>query len=87
MAQNPGHFNETIKTYLQEISEGRFKPDETDTLLRWCALNMALKADSQDRVMPDKKNSKEKIDCIVSVLMAKRACALAIPRYDGPMVY
>ena len=87
MAQNPGHFNETIKTYLQEISEGRFKPDENDTLLRWCALNMALKADSQDRVMPDKKHSKEKIDAAVAMLMAKRACALAIPRYNGPMVY
>ncbi len=86
MPQNQGHFNETVTAYLEEVSEGRFTPDEQDLVLRWCALNMALNRNSKDQVMPDKKHSKEKIDAMVSYLMARRACNLALPPTDGPLV-
>lgn len=86
MPQSHGHFNETINNYLDEISEGRFTPDETDDVLRWCALNMALNRNAKDQVMPDKNHSKEKIDAIVSYLMARRACNLALPRTTGSLI-
>ena len=87
MPQNHGHFSETIADYHLQISEGRFKPDENDTVLRWCALNMAINRDSRDRMMPDKKHSKEKIDAAVAMLMAQRASNLALPRCQGPLVF
>ena len=85
MAQSPTHFNETVSDYLNQLAEGRFKPCETDVLLRWCALNMALKTDSAGRMMPDKAHSKEKIDAAVAMLMAKRASYLALPRITGSL--
>ena len=87
MPQTHSHFNEPITSYQQEVSEGRFKPDENDEVLRWCALNMALNRNSKDQVMPDKKHSKEKIDAAVAMLMSKKACALARAGYDGPLVF
>jgi len=86
MPQNHTHFNESIAQYLAEVSDGRFTPCENDVLLRWCALNMMVSRDGKDRMMPDKKHSKEKIDAAVAMLMAKRACNLALPPMDGPMV-
>lgn len=86
MPQNQAHFNEVTSDYIQQLSEGRFKPDENDDILRWAALNMAVKRDSQDRIMPDKPHSKDKIDPIVAVLMAKRAANVALPRLKGSLV-
>lgn len=86
MAQNHTQFNETMASYQQEISEGRFMPDESDVVLRWCALNMAVNRDSKDRIMPDKKHSKEKIDAAVAMLMSKRACTQSLPRQTGSLV-
>lgn len=85
MPQSPIHFHETMQEYLAQLSEGRFTPDENDVLLRWCALNMAIKTDSAGRTMPDKSHSKDKIDAAVAMLMAKRATNLALPRITGPL--
>ncbi len=34
--------NEIMAEYFSEIAEDRLTPDETDDVLRWCALNMAI---------------------------------------------
>jgi phage terminase large subunit-like protein len=86
MPQTHGHFNETICDYLDELQTGRFKPDQNDIVLRWAALNMCWNRDNRDRLMPDKKNSKEKIDPAVAMLMARRACNLSLPRCTGSLV-
>jgi len=86
MPQNHGHFNETIAEYHQQVTEGLFKPDVNDTLLRWCALNMSINRDRRDRMMPDKKASKEKIDAAVAMLMSKRAVKLTLPPMVGSLV-
>ena len=86
MPQSHSHFNETIRAYQTEISEGRFKPDENDAVLRWCALNMALNENAKEQAMPDKHHSKEKIDAVVAWLMSRRACNLARTRIKGSLV-
>ena len=83
MPQNHSHFNETIRQYLQQVTDGRFKPDINDVVLRWAALNMCLNRNSQDRLMPDKKSSKSKVDPAVAMLMAVRASNAAAPRFKG----
>lgn len=85
MPQTHTHFNEIVKEYLTAISEGRFKPDESDVVLRWAASNMALKSDSQKRVMPAKSDSKEKIDPAVAMLMSMKACNSAPARCTGSL--
>ena len=86
MPQTHTHFNETIADYLLQVSEGRFKPDQNDVVLRWAALNMAIDRNSQDQMMPSKKHSKEKIDPAVAMLMAKRASTLALPQCQGSLI-
>jgi phage terminase large subunit-like protein len=85
MPQNQFHFNEPMKEMASALREHRFRPDKTDTILRWCALNMMTSINAQDKMMPDKANSREKIDAIVSVLMGLKAVMLAAPRVRGPL--
>lgn len=87
MPQNHGHFSETMDELFEEIAEKRFKPDELDEVLRWCSLNMAIDTNSKNFKMASKKHSKEKIDAMVAVLMAKRACNVAQPVYNGSYVF
>ena len=84
--QNPTNFNEPISSYLAEAAEGRFTPDENDPLLRFAALNMAIERNAQGLMRPSKKHSKEKIDPIVSYLIARKAVNLAMPPITGSLV-
>lgn len=83
MPQSHIHYNEPISAMLDACGSGRFTPDENDSVLRWSALNMAYNRNPRDQVMPDKANSKDKIDAIVGVLMAFRACVAAPSKFIG----
>jgi phage terminase large subunit-like protein len=84
MAQNQANFNEAIRDFLQLIEEQRIVfPDSR--LLRWCASNAIISRDRQDRWMFDKRESSQKIDPIVAVVMAYRIASLQPEKSSGSM--
>lgn len=85
MPQNHYQFNEPMEELVAAIREHRFRPDESDSILRWCALNMMTNTNTQGKMMPDKKNSSEKIDAAVALLMALRLSMLAPSRPSGSL--
>jgi phage terminase large subunit-like protein len=85
MPQNEYHFNEPIEELLAAIREHRFRPDSSDNILRWCALNAMVKKNNQGKMMFDKRNSKEKIDAIVATTMGLRLAMLAPSRPSGSL--
>ena len=85
MPQNHFHFNEPMEELMAAMREHRFKPDVTDSILRWCALNMMTTTNAQGKMMPDKKNSSEKIDAAVALLMGLRLSMLAPSRPTGSL--
>jgi phage terminase large subunit-like protein len=85
MPQNPFHFHEPMNELSAAIRERRFVPDSSDGILRWCALNMMTTENAQGKMMPDKRNSSEKIDAAVAMLMALRLAMLAPSRPVGSL--
>jgi len=85
MPQNHFQFHEPMQELLAAIREKRFTPDKTDNILRWCALNMMTTTNAQGKMMPDKRNSSEKIDAAVALLMALRLAMLAPSRPSGSL--
>ncbi len=82
MAQTQAHFNEPIADFRQACADGRFRHDG-NPLLRWCLSNAVAVKDRQDRWMLAKAASSQKIDPLVSLLMAWRRCMAAPTRGDG----
>lgn len=85
MPQNYQMFNEPIQEFTQAMIDGRLTHDG-NPLLRWCVSNAILAADRQDRVMFDKRESSEKIDPIVAVVMAYRCAMVAPERSTGSLI-
>lgn len=84
MAQNQTNFNEAIRDFLQAIKDGRVTHDG-NPVLRWCVNNAVVSADRSDRWMFDKRESSEKIDVVVAVVMAFRICCIAPERTQGSL--
>lgn len=76
MGQNARHFNEPIGELMQAVREGRFTHNGSPCL-RWMVGNAVTITDRQGRVMFDKSHSSEKIDGLVSMVMALRRAMLA----------
>jgi phage terminase large subunit-like protein len=72
-------------TLLLDLIEKKKITHNGDGILRWCAGNMVLSIDNASRIMPDKKNSSEKIDCVVAAIMALKLASLAPESPRGPM--
>lgn len=85
MPQNCFHFHEPLKEMEAAIRENRVRFDIEDDIVRWCFLNMMAVENSAGRMMPDKKNSAEKIDAAVASLMALRLAMLAPKRATGAL--
>jgi phage terminase large subunit-like protein len=85
MPQNCFQFHEPMQELTAAIRENRFTPDKTDNILRWCALNMMTTSNAQGKIMPDKRNSSEKIDAAVALLMGIRLAMLAPSRPTGSL--
>ena len=84
MAQNQANFNEAIRDFLQALKDGRITHDG-NPVLRWCVNNAVIARDRNDRWMFDKRESNEKIDAIVAVVMAFRMCCVAPERATGSL--
>lgn len=85
MAQNCYQFHEPLQEMSAAIRERRFTPFKSDSILRWCALNMMTTTNGQGKMMPDKRNSSEKIDAAVAMLMGIRVAMLAPSRPTGSL--
>lgn len=69
-------FNEPLNDFAQAMADGRLRHNGCP-LLRWCAGNAVAVRDRQERWMLDKRNSVDKIDPIVAVVMGYRRSMLA----------
>jgi phage terminase large subunit-like protein len=85
MAQTTGHFNEPINDLHKILADGRCTHDG-NPLLRWCVNNAVGVTDRNDRTMLAKRESAEKIDPLVAMLMALKVCAKAQSRPQGTLV-
>ena len=84
MAQNCSMFNEPIRDFIEAMRDGRITHDG-NPLLRWCMNNAVLIRDRQDRWMFDKRDSSDKIDPVVAMVMAFRMASLAPERASGSL--
>ena len=72
-------YNEPLKDFLDLLAKDRIRHNG-DEVLSWAVNNLSIKKDGEDRWMPCKKTSSDKIDPIVSCLMAFRLAKLQPPR-------
>ena len=84
MPQRGAHYGEPIEQLLEAIADGRIRHSGDDPVLTWCALNLAVKPGYGGGWMPDRANSRDKIDAIVAVIMAFR---MAYFSNEKPSVY
>lgn len=70
--QNMSNFSHPTKEVERMVLNKRLKHFK-NPVLEWMVLNVMLIFDSNDNYKPDKKKSKEKIDGVVSLIMAKAA--------------
>lgn len=82
MAQTTAHFNQPISIFRQACADGNFVHDD-DVLLKWCLSNAVAVRDRSDRYMLDKASSSQKIDPLVSCLMALARATAAPVRGKG----
>jgi len=82
MPQTTGHFNTPISEIRQCMADGRFTHDG-NPLLRWCMANAVTDTDKQDRMMLCKRESIEKIDPAVALVMAFSRASAAPGRADS----
>lgn len=75
--------HEPTTLFLDLIRRHKLTHDGTDSLMRWSIGNLVVNVDSNNRWMPDKKRSGEKIDPVVSTIMALRLASLAKARSRG----
>lgn len=85
MVQQSRHKLHEPTTLLIDLVEKRKIKHNGNRILRWCVGNMVLSIDNANRIMPDKKNSAEKIDCAAATIIALKLASLAPERPRGPM--
>ena len=81
--QNRFNLHEPLDLFLSSIKKRSITHDG-HPVLRWAVQNLVINSDSQDRWMPDRKESADKIDPVVALIMALRLASLAPNRPKGP---
>lgn len=84
MSQTCQMFHAPICDFKAMLADGRFRHDG-NPLLRWCVGNAVLVSDAQNRVMFSKRDSSEKIDPCVSMIMAFWRASVQPKRATGKM--
>jgi len=74
--QVAGKYNEPLREFLDMLHEGRLIHGG-NPVLAWFALNLVLKTDYRDYVMPAKKLAKDKIDGVCALVMGLSECMFA----------
>lgn len=86
MPQTTGHYHEPISEFRRVLADGRFRHDG-NALLRWAMGNAVTVMDRSERIMLSKKDSAEKIDPAVSMIMSFARCMFAAGRSGGYFLY
>ena len=84
MPQNMSHFNEPIKDLRRALKDG-LVTHTGDPLLRWCMGNAISRTNYKEEEMLSKRDSSEKIDPAVSLLMGFRRACVARRRPQGSL--
>ena len=85
--QNASMWTEPLLKFLVDLKQGRITHNGNG-LLTWSAGNLVtfnMSRSSQNLVMPDKRNSTEKIDPIIAVIMAYRLASVAPAKSKGKL--
>jgi phage terminase large subunit-like protein len=75
--------HEPTSMLLDLIRKKKITHDGTQPIYRWALGNLVVNVDANNRWMPDKKKSGEKIDPVVASIMALRCASLAAQRPRG----
>lgn len=81
--QNRYNHHAPLTLLLDLVRTRRIAHDGSQPILRWAMGNLVINSDASERWMPDRKNSKDKIDPAVAVLMALKLASIAKPRPKG----
>jgi phage terminase large subunit-like protein len=82
--QNRFNLHEPLTLLLDLVKRGKISHDG-HPILKFAITNLVINSDSQNRWMPDRKNSKEKIDPAVALIMALRLASLAKSQPKGSL--
>lgn len=85
ISQNRFNLHEPLTLLMDLITKRKVSHDGSSPILRWAIENLLINSDSNGRWMPDRKNSKDKIDPVVAVIMALRLASLAPARARGSL--
>lgn len=83
--QNRFNLHEPLTLFLDLIRKRKIAHDGSQPLLRWAIGNLVINADSNERWMPDRKQSGDKIDPVVAAIMALRLASLAPAKARGSL--
>ena len=82
IAQSRYNLHEPLTLLLDLIRKGLIRHDG-HPLFRWAFENLVINADSNERWMPDRANSADKIDPVAALIMGLRLASLAPARPQG----
>lgn len=85
ISQTRANMNEPLTMFMDLIRKGKIRHDGSQPILRWAIGNLVIDRDQNDRWMPSKKQSADKIDPVVAVLMALRLASLAPAKAKGSL--
>lgn len=83
--QNRYHMHEPLTLFLDLIRKRKITHDGSQPIFRWALGNLVINADANERWMPDRKQSSDKIDPVVAAIMALRLASLAPARARGSL--
>ncbi len=82
--QGPKSYAPAMRTFERAYGSGALRHDGNPALA-WMASNLVARSDVNSNLAPDKKNSEDKIDGVVALIMALGMAELE--PVDGPSVY
>jgi phage terminase large subunit-like protein len=82
--QTPRFYNEPFRKFIVELDSGRISHGG-DPVLEWQIGNLENSPNAKDEWMPNKGNSRNKIDAVVATFMAFSECLFAARGSSGPM--
>lgn len=80
--QSRMNYHGAIDQFLSLVEKREIKHDGNQ-LLKWAVTNLVVTADNSGRYMPDRKNSADKIDPVVAILMGLRLLNTIKPKPTG----
>lgn len=78
------NMHEPLSMFLSLVEKGQIRHNG-DPVLRWAVENLVINSDNNERWLPDRKESGDKIDPVVASIMALKMTSLARRKPSGPL--